>query len=268
MDTWNLISLAIIALVASGVAFFLRRQLFPSWKDLYQAFADGDFALAFFLHRQFQRQVLSGKQRYDRFVQEMNTSRLAEYQNPKRPAFEVGRENNRRQRMTEMLEDESFIREHFKDTAFQYKDWEKMIDIWNQRPVHSEMVTIPEAPDKTRKNSLAIRDICAEDTPQYLYTNLHQWIYISSNRKGPRIAYLYIALSKHHVLRDPQLKRFLECLANTYTDLKLPGESAVRHAFSDINNEYRTSNNRTEDNRIIEGIYCELTAHSSQSSQP
>ena len=36
MDTWNLISLAIIALVASGVAFFLRRQLFPSWQDLHR----------------------------------------------------------------------------------------------------------------------------------------------------------------------------------------------------------------------------------------
>ena len=135
MGTINYILLAILAVVAISVALFLRKQLFPSWTDLYKAFADGDFALAFFLHRQFRRQVLSGKQRYDRFVQEINTSRLAEYQNPKRPAFEVGQENNRRQRMRKMLENESFIREHFKDEPFGFQNWHQMLLAWNLTPI-------------------------------------------------------------------------------------------------------------------------------------
>ena len=135
MGTLNYILLAILAVIAISVALFLRKQLFPSWKDLYKAFADGDFALAFFLHRQYRRQVLSGKQRYDRFVQEMNTSRLAEYRNSWRPAFDVGQENNRRQRMKEMLEDEAFIREHFKSAPFRFMDWQQMLNEWNLMPI-------------------------------------------------------------------------------------------------------------------------------------
>ena len=51
MSTLNVILLALVAITGVAVAFFLRKQLFPSWTDFYKAFADNDYSLAFFLHR-------------------------------------------------------------------------------------------------------------------------------------------------------------------------------------------------------------------------
>lgn len=154
MSTLNVILLALVAITAVAVAFFLRKQLFPSWTDFYKAFADNDYSLAFFLHRQFRQQVLSGKQRYDRFVQQANASRLADYENPKRPSYDVGLENNRRQRMREMLGNEAFIRACFKDEPFRFEDWQKMLGEWNQLPVNPEPVSHEELP--------------AQDTEEYI----------------------------------------------------------------------------------------------------
>ncbi|MBQ9186035.1 MAG: hypothetical protein IJ151_09240 [Bacteroidales bacterium] len=153
MGTLNVILLVLVAITAATVAFFLRKRLFPSWTDLYKAFADNDYSLAFYLHRQFRQQVLSGKQRYDRFVWQTNASRLSVYQNSKRTSFDVDQENTRRLRMREMLDHEDFIRSHFKDEPFGYTDWMKMLDDWNQIPV-----PVKETPSAVENTTTAVEE--------------------------------------------------------------------------------------------------------------
>jgi len=249
MDAWNYISLAIIAIVAAGVAFFLRKRLFPSWEDLYKSFADEDYALAFFLHRQFRRQVLSGKQRYDKFVQEMSTSRLTAYQNPKRPALDVGRENNRRQRMQEMLENEPFIREHFKEEPFGFQDWQQMLDVWNMMPVIEKGSYSPPAqefqPFDGSFESLfimpilpaGIKDRKAEQ--DRIMTDWKERIakFVYSHRSARNLACLNLFLQEKRIICTDNITDFYTGLTTSFKGAVKVKVRAVQDAIDTIKNE-------------------------------
>lgn len=144
MDAWSYISIVFLVTMVLAALLVLRYRLFPTWKDVWKGFSDGDYFLAFHLHRRFRRQVLSGKQRYDRYVQQMNSAFLNQYSNPKKSPFNNDQENTRRSRMREMLENESFIREHFKDEPFGFQNWQQMLDAWNLTPITASPIT-PES---------------------------------------------------------------------------------------------------------------------------
>lgn len=249
MGTLNYILLAILAVVAISVTLFLRKQLFPSWKDLYKAFADGDFALAFFLHRQYRRQVLSGKQRYDRFVQEMNTSRLAEYRNSWRSAFDVGQENNRRQRMKEMLEDEAFIREHFKDEPFGFQDWKQMLDAWNLMPVIEKGSYTPPAqefiPFDGSFESLfimpvlpaGIKDRKAEQDRIMAGWKERVAKYVYSHRSARNLACLNLFLQEKRIICTDNITDFYTGLTTSFKGAVKVKVRAVQDAVDTIKSE-------------------------------
>ena len=97
-------------------------------------------------------------------------------------------------------------------------------------------VEIPPEIDLSKPDPLAVRDLFTQGTKQYVITNLYDWIVLEGNRTGPQLAYLYIALTKNHLIESKSPRKLLEALENTYTDLKFASWSTLRHAYSDIKN--------------------------------
>lgn len=97
-------------------------------------------------------------------------------------------------------------------------------------------VVIPPEIDLSQPDPLAVRDLFIQGTKQYVITNLYDWIVLEGNRTGPQLAYLYIALTKNHLIESKSPRKLLEALENTYTDLKFASWSTLRHAYSDIKN--------------------------------
>ena len=103
-----------------------------------------------------------------------------------------------------------------------------------------------------------MRDLFVEGTKQYVISNLYDWIVLDGNRTGPQLAYLYIALTKNHLIESNSPSKLLEALENTYPDLKFASWSTLRHAYSDIKTrpEGRV---RKEDQAKADAIFKTLT---------
>ena len=97
-----------------------------------------------------------------------------------------------------------------------------------------------------------------KDAPLNVRANLFSWISIPSNRKGPKLAYLYLALTENHLLVDATPGKFLEALVNTYPNLKFVEETTIRHACGKITNRPQ-GHARNEDRKRIDTIYKDLT---------
>lgn len=97
-----------------------------------------------------------------------------------------------------------------------------------------------------------------KDAPLNVRANLFSWISIPSNRKGPKLAYLYLALTENHLLIDATPGKFLEALVNTYPNLKFVEETTIRHACGKITNRPQ-GHARNEDRKRIDTIYKDLT---------
>ena len=95
---------------------------------------------------------------------------------------------------------------------------------------------IPPEIDLSQPDPLAVRDLFVGGTKQYVISNLYDWIVLEGNRTGPQLAYLYIALTKNHLIESKSPSKLLEALENTYPDLKFASWSTLRHAYSDIKN--------------------------------
>ena len=81
-------------------------------------------------------------------------------------------------------------------------------------------VEIPPEIDLSQSDPLAVRDLFTQGTKQYVISNLYDWIVLEGNRTGPQLAYLYIALTKNHLIESKSPSKLLEALENTYPDLK------------------------------------------------
>lgn len=126
----------------------------------------------------------------------------------------------------------------------------------SEKPSQSE--TSPEI-DLSQPDPLAVRDLFTKGTKQYVILNLYDWIVLEGNRTGPQLAYLYIALTKNHLIESKSPSKLLEALENTYPDLKFASWSTLRHAYSDIKNrpEGRV---KKEDQAKADAIFKTLTA--------
>ena len=134
-----------------------------------------------------------------------------------------------------------------------------------ENPKDAEDITLPEK-DISESEPPAIKDICEEGTPPQFFSNLYRWISLGSNRKGPQLAYLYYALSQHHILKDPKPKTMLDALVNTYSSYSFAKETSVRHACSAIKNRPEGREKKNDQERIA-AIYNELTGKTCQSGQ-
>lgn len=119
-------------------------------------------------------------------------------------------------------------------------------------------VEIPPGMDLSQPDPFAVRDLFVEGTKQYVISNLYDWIVLEGNRTGHQLAYLYIALTKNHLIESKSPSKLLEALENTYPDLKFASWSTLRHAYSDIKNrpEGRV---RKEDQAKADAIFKTLT---------
>ena len=117
----------------------------------------------------------------------------------------------------------------------------------------------PPEIDLSQPDPLAVRDLFVGGTKQYVISNLYDWIVLEGNRTGPQLAYLYIALTKNHLIESKSPSKLLEALENTYPDLKFASWSTLRHAYSDIKNRPE-GRMKKEDQEKADAIFKMLTA--------
>ncbi len=249
MDAWSYISIALWVVMVLTALLVLRYKLFPTWNDVWKGFSDRDYFLAFHLHRRFRRQVLSGKQRYDRYVQQMDSAFLNQYANPKKSPFDNDQENTRRSRMREMLENESFIREHFKDEPFGFQDWKQMLDAWNLTPVIVKGPYTPPTQESTPFDGsfeslfiipvlpAGIKDRKAEQ--DRIMTDWKEKVakFVYSHRSARSLACLNLFLQEKRIICTDNITDFHIGLTTSFKGAVKVKVRAVQNAVDTIKNE-------------------------------
>lgn len=128
-----------------------------------------------------------------------------------------------------------------------------------QAPASAEVqVEVPPGMDLSEPDPIAVRDLFVPGIKQYVISNLYDWIVLEGNRTGLQLSYLYIALTKNHLIESVSPQKMLEALANTYSDIKFVSESTLRHAYADIKNRPEGRVNK-EDQEKTDAIFKTLT---------
>lgn len=117
---------------------------------------------------------------------------------------------------------------------------------------------IPPEIDLSQPDPLAVRDLFTEGTKQYVISNLYDLIVLEGNRTGPQLAYLYIALTKNHLIESDSPQKLLEALVNTYSGMKFASWSTLRRAYSVIKNRPE-GQMKKEDQAKADAIFKTLT---------
>ena len=128
-----------------------------------------------------------------------------------------------------------------------------------QAPASAEVqVEVPPGMDLSEPDPLAVRDLFVPGIKQYVIGNLYDWIVLEGNRTGLQLSYLYIALTKNHLIESVSPQKMLEALVNTYSDIKFVSESTLRHAYADVKNRPE-GKDKKEDQAKTDAIFKVLT---------
>lgn len=119
-------------------------------------------------------------------------------------------------------------------------------------------VDIPPGMDLSEPDPIAVRDLFVPGIKQYVISNLYDWIVLEGNRTGAQLSYLYIALTKNHLIESVSPQKMLEALVNTYSDIKFVSESTLRHAYADVKNRPE-GKDKKEDQAKTDAIIKVLT---------
>lgn len=119
-------------------------------------------------------------------------------------------------------------------------------------------IEIPPGMDLSEPDPLSVRDLFVPGIKQYVISNLYDWIVLEGNRTGLQLSYLYIALTKNHLIESVSPQKMLEALVNTYSDLKFVSDSTLRHAYADVKNRPEEKDKK-EDQAKADAIFKVLT---------
>lgn len=236
------------------------------WRDTFRSWHNSRFQLLVFINNRYQK-VLDGEQAYYRFVEETRKIYDKDSFTQSESQFDNNVTRNNLSIISEMLEDEDFIRKYFCRPPFTYDNYKAMMIEWDTRP-QSEPVTEQAAaetltpPTEAAKQSakLSEDEINSADSISRLITrpdkaeDIRSCIasILSGITTGEEYAALILSIKKYPFIQYSTLKEIFGCINSSFSPGIKKGYNAVSSQLSRFENH--TCSEDTEDriNELIE----------------
>lgn len=271
MDALSISVISLIVLVIISFVFLpvLRHKL--SVRDGMKFYFDGRYQLFVFAHSRFDK-VREGKQVYERYRDFVK----ALYNKDNFDKAKSEHENNQRRInlsfLSEVVEDEQFVRRFFYGESLPYGKFLEMEEEWEMRPVkavdgdstdvsadiQSEEGTTVKS--KTRRNQLdaVLKDILSEKAPDN--TEDYAAKFVRIKQQADDLIHLYYALQQAQYV-NCDWKTFYHTIKNSYPEYITREERTFRGAKAKRDNtdsSYEMNQNHLIEQRIIEQIQSNL----------
>lgn len=126
----------IVAIILAILLFLFMPRFFYNLnvKDGWKSWTDKRYQLFVFVHKRFRKAMACG-QVYERFVDE--TLRIYNKDNfqKEKSEFDNNKMMNNLVILSEILDDEGFVRKHMTGDSFSYEKYRAMMTEWNQKPI-------------------------------------------------------------------------------------------------------------------------------------
>ncbi len=137
MNALTIFVFCLVALIVASIIFLPMLKYKLSVRDVLKFYFNDRYQLFVFAHSRFAK-VLDGKQTYERYRDYIKT--LYDKDNYTKTKSE--HDNNRRRIdlcfLSEVVEDEQFVRQYFSDGSFPFDKFSEMNDEWEMRPTNTE----------------------------------------------------------------------------------------------------------------------------------
>jgi len=228
----NTLTILLIVAIVFVVLLFLFMPHFIyklSIKDGWKSWIDKRYQLFVFVHKRF-RKALSEDQAYERFVDE--TRRIYDKDNFQKgdSAFDNNVMRNNLVILSEILEDESFVRKHMTGDSFTYSKYQAMLTEWNQSPLfHKKSINKPFVwPNVDEKKPSMLR-LSEEERKQKgsfqkliqepkMAKGIHECIseILNSSNDGEEYIALLLAIKKYKQIQFHSWIEIYDCINSSF----------------------------------------------------
>lgn len=257
MDKLEIIAYSLVGLILFSYIFIPKLRYRVRWRDIFRSWHNPRFQLFLYVNNQYQR-VLDGKQAYYRFVEEIRKIYNKDNFTKSKSEFDNNVARNNLTILSEMLDDEPFIRKYFCRPPFTYDNFTAMMVEWDTKPQEPE----PE-PEFEPQMSQTPTNPIKGDIPQNGFSKLITKLEITSEinscissilktiNTGDEYAALIIAIKKYPHIQYSTLKEVYECINSSFNPGIKKGYNALSSQISRFENH--ACSEETED-RICELI--------------